>query len=358
LVAFLAPLTILQAVVAILACLRPSLATKSMFGIALGLYALAGAILIARAPAPRIDVFVFQQGGAAELERGRDPYASTFPNPYSREETRAFFGDERTELREYPYPPLSLLAATAGHVAGGDVRWTLLASQLGIAALLFALATAGGHSASVAIAIATLHLLHPRGLFVLYQAWTDSMVACAFLLVVLLMQLRRGRWLGLALGFFVAIKQYSVMALPLLLRNGRIRSRAWIEALLVGSAITIPFLLWSPSDFFSDVVLFQLRQPFRPDALSIPALVASVTGWRAPGILALVGAAAALALTWARIGPRAGPGQLLLAAALLYAGFFLSAKQAFCNYYYFVGALILGAAALPVDAAPGRAEPP
>jgi hypothetical protein len=81
------------------------------------------------------------------------------------------------------------------------------------------------------------------------------------------------------------------------------------------------------------------------DALSIPAYVAKLTGWRAPGAVALAGAAGAIGIAWSRL--RRGPelGMWLLAAAIVYMGFFLFAKQAFCNYYYFVGVLILGAAA-------------
>ncbi len=339
-------LTGVQAAIAIAACLRPLLATRAALATALGIYAATGALLITRSPPPHIDVFELQQGGARALEQGHDPYAALFPNPYTPEETRRFFGDQRTELREYPYPPVSLLATTAGHIVGGDVRWVFLGAQLGIAALLFALARGAGHDEPTALALATLHLLHPRGLFVLEQSWTEPLLACSFLAVLLVMREGRARWLGLVLGLFVGAKQYSVLALPLFFRDGRIPRRAWIEALAVAVALAVPFLAWSPRDFVDDVVLFQLRQPFRAEALSIPAFVASATGWRAPGGLAVAGLAAATAYGWRQVGPTTPPGRLPLAAAVLYAGFFLCAKQAFCNYYYLVGVAILGAAAL------------
>ncbi len=345
-------LTVVQALIAIAVCVRPRLARRAVFAAALGVYAATGALLITRAPPPRIDVFDLQQGGARALEAGRNPYAEVFANPYTPEETQRFFGDQRTELREYPYPPVSLLVTTLAHRVGGDVRWVLLASQLGVAALLFALARGAGHGEPTALALATIHLLHPRGLFVLEQAWTEPLLACSFLVVLLLLRRERTRWLGVALGLFVGAKQYSVLALPLLFRDGRIPRRAWAEALLTAAAIAIPFFVWSPRDFVADVVLFQLRQPFRADAMSIPAYVAATTGWRAPGALALVGVGAAMAYGWRQVGPMASPGRLPLAVALVYAGFFLFAKQAFCNYYYLVGALILAAAALlpPIEA--------
>jgi hypothetical protein len=58
-----------------------------------------------------------------------------------------------------------------------------------------------------------------------------------------------------------------------------------------------------------------------------------------------VGAAAALAAVWRKSGPDE-PWRLPMAAALVYMAFFLCAKQAFCNYYYFAGSVILSGAAL------------
>jgi len=331
--------------VALLCFWRPRLAGRASLGVVLGIYAAAGVTVIELKPPPRIDVLEIQQGGARALEAGLDPYTVTFRNPYTPDETRRFFGDGRTELREYPYPPLSLVATAVGYVVGHDVRWTLLAAQIGIGIVLFAIARGAGHDPSVALAIVALHLLELRGLHMLDQGWTDSMPALAFLAVALLLQ-RRARGLGMALGLFVALKQYSVVALPILARDGRIPRRAWMIALALATAVTLPFLLWGPRDFVADVVLFQLRQPFRMDALSIPAYVARATGWQAPGVFALAGGGAAIAMTWSRLGPRSVPGALPLATAFAYAGFFLFAKQAFCNYYYFVGVVILGAAAL------------
>jgi hypothetical protein len=364
----LVPLTVLQGLTGIAAFVRPGLGGRGMLGASVGLYAIAGAIVITSAPSPRIDVFELQQLGASDLASGHDPYASTFPNPYTPTETRDFFGDDRTELREYPYPPLSLLVTGLGYLAGHDVRWALLASQLAIGVLLYALARGNGHGPDVAGAITSLHFLAARGFYMLEHAWTDSLIAAAFLGVLLAVQRRRERghdmWLGLALGLFLGFKQYSVVALPLLFRDGRVSRRAWLGGLAAALAVVLPFVVWGPADFVNDVVLFQLRQPFRREALSLPAYLFLVTGWKAPGVLALAGAIGAGAITWRRLGPEQPLLRLGIAAALVYAFFFVFAKQAFCNYYYFEGVLILGAAALlapdsaPTATGPMTAGPP
>jgi hypothetical protein len=354
----LVPITILQGLVGLAAYVRPTLdrrAAPLMLAASVGLYATAGALVIANAPEPRIDVFELQQLGARDLAAGHDPYAAVFPNPYDAEETRNFFGKERQGLEEYPYPPLSLLATGLGQALGGDVRWALLAAQLGIGVLLFALARGSGHPAQVATAITSLHFLHPRGFFMLEHAWTDSLIACAFLGFLLCIQRGRARWLGPTLALFLGFKQYSVVAVPLIFRDGRVPRRAWIEAIVIAVVVALPFFVWGPADFVNDVVLFQLRQPLRKEAMSIPAYLLKVTGWRAPGVLALAGAAAAGALAWKKLGPLWPAARLPLAAAFVYSCFFIFAKQAFCNYYYFDGALILAAAAL-LDPASIRGE--
>jgi hypothetical protein len=350
-------LIVAQIVVALAVLARPALAGRRALGVVLAIYAMSGAYVLRVHPAPAIDVFWLQQAGSAALERGDDPYGGKYPNQYTPEQTRVFFGDDRKELHGYLYPPLTLVATTAAHRLTGDVRWAQLAIQLAIGWLLFELASGAGHGPEVAIGLASLHFLHPRGLFVLDQSWTDPALGAAFLGVLALLQRSRRGALGPALGLFAVSKQYSVLVLPLLWKDGRVPARAWLVGLATALAIVVPFFLWGPHDFFEDLIVFQAKQPFRPDAMSIPAFVAKVSGWRAPGALALAGALGAGALSWRRLGEDAPASRLPLATALVYMAFFLCAKQAFCNYYYAVGVLVLGAAALLEPASTQRTQP-
>jgi hypothetical protein len=320
---------------------QPRMAPRALW-IVLALAAVAGALVIVESPHPRIDVFDLQQGGARALLARENPYHVTYPNPYTTEESGKFFGDERPELRDYPYPPASLLVTTVGYALGGDVRWAMLAAWLVTALGLHAVARRRGHPPEVALAIAVLALVHPRATFVLEQSWTDGLSGCAF--VVMLWLLGRESRLagGLALGAFLALKQYSIVALPLFLRRKLIPRAWWLPALALGAAVTLPFVWIGARDFVEDVVLFQMRQPSRADALSLPGLVQLVSGLRLPGWLAFAGAAGTIAWSWRRLSTR---DQLPLAAALAFGGFFVSAKQAFCNYYYLVGVLLLAACA-------------
>jgi hypothetical protein len=288
---------------------------------------IAGALLIHFSPAPAIDVFHLQQEGSAALLAGHNPYAAHFTNPYSEAERLAFLGNSAPYLDHYPYPPLSLLLTTLSYAIAGDVRWVMLLAQAAIAFLLFRLARRSNDG----VAIAGLSLLHPRGLFVIEQAWTEPLLGAAFLLLMMLLPQKK-RAADAAFGGFLALKQYSVILLPLLAK----RLRWWI-GLGIALAVTLPFVLWNPRAFADDVVLFQMRQPFRMDALSLLPAIAWLTGWRAPSWIAFIAAAIAFAAFRKKSAPQA--------AALISFAFLLFAKQAVCNFYYFVGILLLTAMA-------------
>ncbi|MGO9836303.1 MAG: hypothetical protein ACLP1X_19040 [Polyangiaceae bacterium] len=336
-------LTTAVGMVGVLAWNKPRLAGGRALACCLVLSTLAGVLVIEESPRPRIDVFGLEQGGAEALLAGKNPYSQSYANPYSPDETQRFFGDRRTELKQYPYPPLSLAWCTLGYAVGGDVRWSLLVAELLPPLLLFGLARRCGHPPRVALGLSVLQLVHPRGALVLEQAWTESVIGSALLLLLLVLVGRARGWLGgVVLGLFLASKQYSVVLVPLLLLR-RVAPRSyWGPAVAVLAAVTVPFLVWGFSDFLDDVVLFQLRQPARDDAMSLPGLIQWATGVRLPGFIALAAATFALAFWWRKIKDAT---LLPLAAACVYGVFFLTAKQSFCNYYYFLGIVVLAAAA-------------
>ncbi len=346
----LSALGIAVALPSLAGCAWPRLAPRALLAAMLALHVAAGAALIHWSPAPRIDVWTFEQQSAADLLGGRDPYRSTFENPYSAEETRAYYGASRVGRRLdcLPYPPLSVAATTAGWGIGRDVRYSVLAAQVLAALALYALARRRGHAAWLALALAGLLLTHPRGLFVVEQAWTDPLIAAFAVLLLLGLAVPR-RWAGIALGLFLAAKQYSVVALPLALSARFVPRRFWPSALAAGALFTLPLALWDLRAFVDDVALCQIRQPFRMDALSLAAPIAAWTGVQAPGALAFLVAAGALAVVWRRL--QGGVEGLAQGMAVAYFSFFLTAKQAFCNYYYFVGVLLLAVAATAAPAA-------
>ena len=67
-------------------------------------------------------------------------------------------------------------------------------------------------------------------------------------------------------------------------------------------------------------------------------VIAFLSGWQ-PSLLGPLGAIGAMAWSWRRVP--AGPHGLCLVASAPLLVFFVAAKQAFCNYYYFAGLVLL-----------------
>jgi hypothetical protein len=299
-----------------------------------------------------IDVVVFQRDGIAALRAGRNPYALTFPNIYPPAAAAAYYGANLGGGGRLPfgfvYPPLSLLLAAPGAILGGDFRYAQLVATTAAGALIAA--ARGGKAGLLA---AALWLYTPRGFFVIEQGWTEPFVVALLALVVFAGCRQRPWLLAVALGLLVASKQYLVLALPLVVRLTAGRRRAALLVVAVGSAlvVTAPLACWDWRAFGRSVLALQFAQPFRPDALSVPAALAALSGVRLPSGVAFAAAGGALLLAW-RAWP-ATPSGFASAVALLFFVFFAFNKQAFCNYY----TLVLGALAMAVGALPDGARP-
>ena len=289
-------------------------------------------------PNPRIDVFLFQQMGAASLLHGQNPYAVRFPNLYPP--ATRFYGpgvvDANNQLTfGFPYPPLGLLMVLPGYIVAGDCRLVDCFAVAATAVLMVA-ARPGRWAALVSL----LFLLTPRVFFVVRFSWTEALLALSFSLVMFC-ALRLRSAMPYALGLLFATKQYTVLAVPLVWllldepRSLKQLTSTLIKAGGVACLIIVPFFLWNPDEFWRAVVQWQFLQPFREDALSylvwfrghFPRL--PVPSWSA---FVMVVPAIAFAL---RRCPRS-PGGFAAAVTIVHVFFFAFNKQAFCNYYYFV----------------------
>ena len=146
----------------------------------------------------------------------------------------------------------------------------------------------------------------------------------------------------LAVSLFLGAKQYGAICLVALWCGRRFGLRDTVWAVGLAGVVALPFLLWDPANLIRGVVLVPLFNPFRLDALSVPAAVARWTGVRLPAALAFL-AMAAVVLFALRRGPGRSGGEARLGAAM-YLAFFLLNKQAFFSYYWLVGVLLCLAA--------------
>ena len=291
--------------------------------------------MIQRSPNPGIDVHVFQRDAFAALRAGVNPYAMTFPDIYGN---GANYGpglsvNGRLQFG-FPYFPLSLLLSMPGQLFGGDERYAQLAA-IELAAVLMTFARPRG----LGLVAAALFLTTPRIFFVLEQSWTEPFLVLG-ISAVIFAACRQRRLVPWLFGAFIALKQYLVFALPaaVLLVESPIDRRKLVtflaKAAILGAAVTLPFVVWGPGEFWRSVVTLQFHQPFRQDALSVLSWWANQGHEQPPVLISFVAASAASALALWRV-PRTPAGFGTAVGMTLFA-FFLFNKQAFCNYYFFV----------------------
>lgn len=323
------------------------------------LHFMLGVGVIATAPSPFIDVWMFQQEGIDALLAGVNPYQPIYEDIYgggSPHYGPGIIEDGRLTVG-FPYPPLSLLLALPAKVVAGDHRFAqLVAIQL--AALLIVLIRPG----RVAFGAATLMLFTPRAHLVIERGWTEPF-GVLMLAALVLAATRVPRMTPFALGLLVAVKQYLLLGLPLavwLLRTGwSDRWRLGVVAAGLAAAVTVPFAIWDPSAFWRSTVEFLSLQPYRPDSLTFLALLPfDLTGVRT--IVGFVPLAIAGVLVMFRTP--ASPAMFSGALAFLLLVFFGFGKQGAINYYFLViGALCVATAASGDELRPGgparRGEP-
>lgn len=311
-----------------------------------------GLWIIHWSPSPQIDVITVHNAALRAIVHGHNPYAITFRNIYGAGSPFYAPGAEAggRVLFGYPYPPLSLLLVIPGYLLG-DYRYAQLAAIVGAGALI-AFARPSPHARLAG----ALFLTTPRTFFVLEQGWSEpiSVLLVSLTAFVMLRAGRGPRWQDAAAilaGLTMVSKQYLAVALPLLWRDAPTfapeRRRVITLALMSGAIATVPFLLWGPGAFLKDVVFLQVREPFRPDALSYLVWVAR-SGWTIPSTWWTIAAMlAALAIAIAR-GERSPAGFCASLAFTLLATFAFG-KKAFCNYYFLVIGVLCCAIAAASD---------
>lgn len=336
------------------------------------LHLLLGVWMVRSSPSPHIDVFVFQQLGGKALLSGDNPYAVTYPDIYAntaQAQDRDVYGTGLSKDGQlafgFPYPPLSLLMSTAGYAIGNDHRYAQVAA-FSLAGLLIGLTARrsvadAAHLAVWAPIASLLLLLTPRAFFIIGRGWTEPLVVFLLALTIFV-AVRFPKVLPIALGLFLASKQYLVFAVPLawLLvpdpRDWRATLKLIGGALLVTAVVSLPLALWDFRAFWHSMVTVQKVAPFREDALSWLVWFYQRSGGNGspPGSWIAFAIAVPVLLLSLRYCPRT-PGGFALALAAVYLPFIAFNKQAFANYYLFVlGALACALAASPPAVGHGR----
>lgn len=348
----LAPLAVAVAAIAVRSRLDTALMRWIGAGLLVAMVGLVGVIWVGSSERPDIDVLNLHVSAAEALASGENPYTEarapdTGPG--------ALPGDE---VVGYPYPPLTMLPYVLSQWLLGDPRW---AGVIAVAAALVLVARPwdrlrdrrSGALLAIGVAIA----LQPALGHVLRHGWTEPL-ALPLLAGVGLLWRKHPAAAAVLLGLTLGLKQYWIVALPLLVAwSGDFRWKRLGIAGGVAALSLLPAFVAGPGPAWQSLVLDLLSLPSRPDSLGLAGI-----GWETPFVVVLalvVGAA-----TW--MGWRGGSAarfQLALAATLATA--FLLGTQAFVNYWLLVatiamlafGGALADASSEHVPLADLRAEP-
>ena len=301
---------------------------------------------------PPTDVFAAQTEGAKGLLEGQSVYKMIFTSMDKPGEWYC----------TYPYPPAVLYCNCISWRFFKDVRGLWVVCDLLAAWLMYLLArrsNPGEKGARLCELLPLTFLFLPRSLFVIWESWTEPLVVVSMAGFALAAASGRGRALtGCLLGLWFSSKQYAVVAVPLALKLLWRQTVVWLYAVGLGLALVLPFVIWSFRALMQDIVVFFLRSPGRPEALSLYGLLLQIVGVPPPGgtligvIVACLWIGGIAWFTWKMPRNLAG---MLFATASAWIFFFLLGKQAFINYFYVVAfALLLAVAASPgAGSAPG-----
>jgi hypothetical protein len=294
----------------------------------------ARALAILAAPAPAIDVFVTSTLACDHALAGENPYAAEYPDIY---------GGKFGYSQHFFYWPAYLLWALPFRAWAGDIRYALLAADLLAAVGLYALARRALPRSTAAL-VSAAWLSCPIGLLVLELAWIDPVLVLGSVGLTLALAYRRWLLAGLAMGALAAAKQYGglvgVLALAYLASfDRRAALRAGLAAAAAWLAFLGPFLWLDAASFYRSTIDVYLKLPLRADSLSWVAwlrnqLGREPAGWALGAAYLGVLGVACWHLIWRSQGRLAA---WAATCALTYGAIFLLGKQAFCNYYYFVG---------------------
>lgn len=208
-------------------------------------------------------------GGTIQIEeavklllQGRNPYAET----YAGTPLEFWRGFKNNAVYHYPYPPFSFLFSipfylvSAGLLGWFDQRFVYLlfyVANLVLVSLLF--------SASRLRRIAVMWVgLNPL-LLHLFALGSSDVATTGLLLAALVLHQRRYYRAGVVtLALACSYKQFAVFLVPFtaleLWREHGLDRRAqvklWALFMAVVALLNLPFLLWSPRDFYEDTILY------------------------------------------------------------------------------------------------------
>lgn len=301
-------------------------------------------------PTPPIDVYVIQTLGAHYLVNSSNPYTGTYPNIYGVDANGDSPNYGKGEVNGnvllfgYIYPPANLLLSIPGYLAG-DVRYS---QWLIILVGLIALAQLTTHSVSKMAALILVTMPAMIQNFIL--SYSDLVLVGLICISVYAMQ-HYPRISFIPVALTLVFKQYCIFLFPLFIAlylfppsEPRKRPFKIWPTIILMTVINVPFVLPDIEGFIYSTLTHHFACPFRPDSLTLTALMYRLGIVLPMNALSFLGPACAFLIYWVK-KDKTWSGMFVLTTIGFLLFFFLS-KQAFGNYYFFCAGLIAVALSL------------
>lgn len=223
-----------------------------------------------------VDVYYVDNEAAKLILEFRDPYL------YSNYTNR--FG----EIVTFAYLPFVPLYFAPFVLIGSDIRYGSVFADVMITIALYFIGKSlleKSHASSwIPFTGSIAYAILPASIFLTSVMGTNQMIGLMFLIVALAVLLEDKSLLaGVFLGLALATNQFVLLVFPVLLiyclRNRNFKTI--LVSILVASAIILPFLLYSPSGFLYDIMLFQFVRPMQQNGIwSLYHVVYMISGFK------------------------------------------------------------------------------
>ncbi len=313
----------------------PLLTLKTRFYFLFGLAILLRILIIIASPSPIIDVFTILKEAPLVFLTGGNPYDHIYSPVYSGVITDYF-----------PYFPVAFLSQVPFAALFGDPRILFIISDILAAVGLFLL----GKKTFIAQILVLIYLFRPNSNFILEQSWVTPLSYLLLILTIFALQTKKQFLLGIITGVMTALQPLYAILVPFFLNFVANWKKTLFSFFLAFIFLVMPFFLKNPFKFLDKTIFVYFKPenliPTIPIHLSLNISTAFYTlaGFDIPQFASLILISILLIFILYRLYIKRKAKDIryiLLGLNLFFYGFFLLFRQAFINYYYFAGSLII-----------------
>ena len=296
-------------------------------------------LVIFSAPSPKIDVFT--------VATAATKYFLNFQNPYVQKYVDVYGG-----ASGYPsgmlYPPGVLLWVAPFQYLFGDIRHGMLFADCVVCFCIYKIARKLNVVKDEAVLFSLLWFSFPVALFILGQAWVDTLLIMWLSLFLLCWLCDRRILSAICLGVAACTKQYSIFVVlfSFFAVFARVKTKKEMAGYIFITGLTCalvlaPFAVWDFEGFYHSIIEMPLAQDIRFDSFSLTALFHNVFDYAFPPLVSVIIYGVLFCLLSVRLIKDRSLRSWSAANVSMYGAVFLFGKQAFCNYYQLLSFFML-----------------